>query len=95
MHLPLTHVSKASAVSVNADGSAPLLSKVAKKVAIRKTIRESLQEQDQIVQYICTQSEDLPFLDFIVTRPGSMIWDRPSRKKLAASKSVRLICGEK
>jgi hypothetical protein len=65
-----------------------MFSQLVKKMAVRKTRRESLYEQDQIVQYICTRA-DPEWLQFIVTRPSDVIWDRPSRKKLAASKSVR------
>jgi hypothetical protein len=65
-----------------------MFSQLVKKMAFRKTRRETLSEQDQIVQYICTQA-DPEWFQFIVTRPSDMIWDRPSRKKLAASKSVR------
>ena len=73
-----------------------MISTVVKKMAVRKTRRDTLQEQDRIVKYISkhlkshvvSESDDPPF-QYIITRPSGMIWDRPSRKKLAASKSVR------
>lgn len=68
-----------------------MFSQLVKKMTVRKSKRDLLNEQDQIVQYICTalqSSPDGPSLQFIVTRPSDLVWDRPSRKKLAASKSV-------
>lgn len=73
-----------------------MLSNVAKKVAVRKKWRETYHEQDRIVKFIVQSVEgrgdaepmEHPFR-YIITRPSEMIWDRPSRKKLAASKSVR------
>ena len=65
-----------------------------KKIAVRKSRRETLQEQDKIIRYITKfmkarelEGDESPF-HYIVTRPSEMVWDRPSRKKLAASKSV-------
>ncbi len=65
-----------------------------KKMALRKTRRETLQEQDKIIRYISKylkareiETDELPF-HYIVTRPSEIVWDRPSRRKLAASKSV-------
>lgn len=72
-------------------GSAPILTKMVKKLAVRKNWRETKREQDRIVKYIVNQTKDAVF-NYIITRPSdSMIRDKPSRKKLAASKSVRTI----
>ena len=72
-----------------------MLSNVIKKIPFGKARREILLEHDKIVQHMCSEVEEnqdieFPF-DFIVTRPSNMIWDRPSRKKLSASKSVSLV----
>ena len=75
-------------MALDAKGSAPFLTKVVKKMAFRKNWRSTKREQDRIVQYIANQTKDASF-NYIVTRPSAaFIWDRPSRKKLAASKSV-------
>ena len=68
-------------------GTAPLLSQMRKKVAVRKSAREFFQEQDKIVQYISEQQKLSDGMNFVITRPGSLIVDRPSKKKLLASKS--------
>jgi hypothetical protein len=57
---------------------------------VSKAKREAFEEQDKIVQYLCTQMNP-DSCRYIVTRPSDLIWDKPSRKKLAASKSVRAI----
>ena len=66
-----------------------------KKMAVRKTRREMLVEQDKIVKFIskyqkakASEEGGNPF-NYIITRPSELVWDRPSRKKLEASKSVR------
>jgi hypothetical protein len=66
------------------------MSKVVKTLAVSKNVRESLREQDRIVKYIVSGTKQMS-MNFIVTRPNTdaLIWNRPSRKKLAASKSVR------
>jgi hypothetical protein len=58
-----------------------------KKLAIRKDWRQHVREQDRIVKYIVSRTRESSF-NYIITRPGGMLLDRPSRKKLAASKSV-------
>jgi hypothetical protein len=58
-------------------------------MALSKTRRAFLQEQDHIVQYLSNQI-DQDQTSFIITRPGAVIVDKPSKKKLAASKSVRI-----
>jgi hypothetical protein len=58
-------------------------------MALGKTRRAFFQEQDQIVQYLSTAINQ-ERTSFIITRPGALIVDRPSKKKLAASKSVRI-----
>lgn len=68
----------------------PLLSTVVKKIAISKDWKGKKKEQDQIVKYLMHQTQNAHF-NYIVTRPSGVIWDRPSRKKLAASKSVSRI----
>lgn len=72
-----------------------MLSNVIKKIPFGKARREILLEHDKIIRHICSEveeNEDIEFpFDFIVTRPSNMIWDRPSRKKLSASKSVSLV----
>ena len=46
-------------------------------------------EQDKIVKYIVNQTKNASF-NYIITRPSdALIRDGSSRKKLAASKSVR------
>ena len=74
-----------------------MFSNLKKKMALRKSSRDLLQEQDKIVKYLCSQSQSSDEDDaestkssfqFIITRPSELVWDRPSRKKLAASKSV-------
>lgn len=72
-----------------------MISNVVKKMAVRKTRRETLKEQDRIVKYISkhlqTREEEgsgEPTFQYIITRPSELVRDRPSRKKLAASKSV-------
>jgi hypothetical protein len=66
------------------------MGKVVKTLAVKKKWRNALQEQDRIVKYLVNNTKQTS-MNFIVTRPNAdgMIWDRPSRKKLAASKSVR------
>lgn len=66
------------------------MGKVVKTLAVKKNWRVALREQDRIVKYIVNSTKRTS-MNFIVTRPSSdcMIWDRPSRRKLAASKSVR------
>lgn len=75
-----------------------MFSEVVKKIAVRKNRRDNLRDQDRVVDYITKTVEgeeandwndmECPF-QFIITRPSGMVWDRPSRKKLAPSKSVR------
>mmetsp|Transcript_2196 Transcript_2196/g.4699 ORF Transcript_2196/g.4699 Transcript_2196/m.4699 type:complete len:438 (+) Transcript_2196:55-1368(+) len=78
---------EASSMALDAKGSAPFFTKMVKKMAFRKNWRSTKREQDRIVQYIASQTKDASF-NYIVTRPSAaFIWDRPSRKKLAASKS--------
>eukprot|EP00537_Pseudo-nitzschia_pungens_P002974 CAMPEP_0172374052 /NCGR_PEP_ID=MMETSP1060-20121228/54220_1 /TAXON_ID=37318 /ORGANISM="Pseudo-nitzschia pungens, Strain cf. cingulata" /LENGTH=414 /DNA_ID=CAMNT_0013100583 /DNA_START=45 /DNA_END=1289 /DNA_ORIENTATION=+ len=78
---------EASSVASDEKGTAPFFSKMVKKIAIRKNWKNMKKEQDRIVQYIASSTKDSP-LNYIITRPSaSLIWDRPSRKKLAASKS--------
>ena len=69
-------------------GSRPILSQVVTKVVVGKTKKDKIKEQDQIIEYISTMSDPETF-QYIITRPSDLIRDRPSRKKLAASKSVR------
>ena len=73
-------------------GSAPMLSQMVKKMSLSKGRRDTMSEQDEIVKYICAISHEedgleCPF-NFIITRPSDLLWDWPSRKRLAASKSV-------
>jgi hypothetical protein len=68
------------------DRGTPLLSTVVKKIAISKDWRNKKKEQDKIVKYLMHGTKNAHF-NYIITRPGGAIWDRPSRKKLAASKS--------
>ena len=56
-------------------------------MAITKISRDAFDEEDRIVKYISTQL-DTDTCKYIITRPGDLIWDKPSKKKLAASKSV-------
>ncbi|KAL3918087.1 MAG: hypothetical protein SGARI_007558, partial [Bacillariaceae sp.] len=79
---------QASAVARDDKGTTPIFGKVVKKLAVKKNWRQGLKEQDKIVKYISNSTKQTS-MNFIVTRPSSdvMIWDRPSRKKLAASKS--------
>jgi hypothetical protein len=73
-----------------------MISNVVKKMAVRKTRRVTLHEQDRIVKFIskhfksalADENDEEPPFQYIITRPSEMVWDRPSRKKLAASKSV-------
>lgn len=88
---------QASSFARDTQGPAPVITNVVKKMAVRKTRREVLQEQDKIVKFISkyqkakeTEEEGTPF-NYIITRPSEIVWDRPSRKKLEASKSVRSI----
>ena len=62
-------------------------SKVCKNLTIRRSRRDAMKEQDEVVSYISKQSDHHGF-NFVVTRPGSLVWDRQSQTKLAASKSV-------
>mmetsp|Transcript_435 Transcript_435/g.553 ORF Transcript_435/g.553 Transcript_435/m.553 type:complete len:93 (+) Transcript_435:183-461(+) len=55
-------------------------------MAVSKTSRGTKKEQDRIVNYISNQTKNAHF-NYIITRPSTSIWDKPSRKKLAASKS--------
>ena len=92
---------QASSYALDAKGKTPMFSNLKKKMAIRKSARDSFQEQDKIVKFICSQSNtsfsnrngvdrttNEACFKFIITRPSDLVWDRPSRKKLAASKSV-------
>jgi hypothetical protein len=75
-------------VALDNKGSTPIITKMVKKLAVRKNWREMKREQDRIVKYVVNQTKDAAF-NYIITRPSdSMIRDKPSRKKLAASKSV-------
>lgn len=69
------------------NGSTPFLSSVVKKMAVRRDWRNSTREQDKIVKYIIAQTKNAHF-NYIVTRPSGNIWDKTSRKKLSASKSI-------
>jgi hypothetical protein len=89
---------QASSFARDTQGPAPVISNVVKKMAVRKTRREMLNEQDKIVKFIskyqkakASEESGNPF-NYIITRPSEMVWDRPSRKKLEASKSVRINC---
>ena len=75
-------------MSIDAKGTTPFLSTMFKKMAVKKSYRSVKKEQDRIVKYISKQTKNAHF-NYIITRPSGSIWDRPSRKKLAASKSVR------
>mmetsp|Transcript_39790 Transcript_39790/g.96060 ORF Transcript_39790/g.96060 Transcript_39790/m.96060 type:complete len:387 (+) Transcript_39790:61-1221(+) len=77
---------QASSVALDNKGSTPMLSSLVKKLHITKAKREALAEQDKIVEYITTQM-DQDSCRYIVTRPSDLIWDKPSKRKLAASKS--------
>jgi len=78
---------QASSVALDEKGTAPMLSKMVKTLAVRKNWRDMKREQDKIVQYIVNQTKQTPF-NYIITRPNeSMIRDKASRKELAASKS--------
>jgi hypothetical protein len=79
---------QASSASVDERGNAPIIGQVVKKLQFSKVKRQQLKEQDRIVKFISETTRDMS-MNFIVTRPGDLLWDRPSRKKLAASKSVR------
>jgi hypothetical protein len=79
---------QASSSSIDERGNAPIIGQVVKKLQFSKIKRQQLKEQDRIVKYIAETARDKPF-NFIVTRPGDLVRDRPSRKKLSASKSVR------
>jgi len=75
-------------VSVDNKGSAPFISKIVKKAAVKKDWKMIKKEQDKIVRYITAQTKNAHF-NYIITRPSGAVWDKPSKKKLAASKSVR------
>ena len=76
-------------MAIDSKGNAPILTKMVKKLAVRKNWRETKREQDRIVKYVVNQTKNAAF-NYIITRPSDyMIRDKPSRKKLAASKSVR------
>jgi len=77
---------EASSLSLGNKGTAPFLSTIVKKVAGRKDWRNAKREQDQIVEYVTNQTKNAHF-NYIITRPSGSIRDKPSRKKLAASKS--------
>lgn len=79
--------SQASSVALDNKGSTPMLSSIVKKMQVTKAKREALAEQDKIVEYISTQL-DQDSCRYIITRPSDLIWDKPSKRKLAASKSV-------
>ena len=79
-------------MALDSTGTAPMLSQMVKKMSFSKGRRDTMSEQDEIVKYICTipheeDGKDFPF-NFIITRPSDLLWDWPSRKRLAASKSV-------
>lgn len=57
-------------------------------MAFSKEWKDKKREQDQIAKYLMHETKNMHF-NYIVTRPSDLIWDKPSRKKLAASKSVR------
>ncbi|CAJ1966411.1 unnamed protein product [Cylindrotheca closterium] len=77
---------QASSVALDNEGSTPILSSLVKKMQITKAKREALAEQDKIVAYLSTQL-DQDSCRYIITRPSDLIWDKPSKRKLAASKS--------
>ena len=75
-------------MALDGKGSVPFFSKMVKKMALRKNWRDTKREQDKIVKYLANQTKYASF-NYIITRPSdTMIWNKPSRKKLAASKSV-------
>lgn len=76
-------------MSIDNKGSAPFISKIVKKAAVKKDWKMIKKEQDKIVRYITAQTKNAHF-NYIITRPSGAIWDKPSKKKLAASKSVSL-----
>eukprot|EP00980_Cylindrotheca_fusiformis_P007554 scaffold1567_cov102-Cylindrotheca_fusiformis.AAC.5 len=78
---------QASAVALDDNGSTPILSTLVKKMQVRRPKRVALEEQDKIVHYLSSQM-DPQSCRYIVTRPSDLIFDKPSKKKLAASKSV-------
>eukprot|EP00536_Pseudo-nitzschia_multiseries_P010564 jgi/Psemu1/243044/estExt_Genewise1.C_3270013 len=78
---------EASSVASDEKGVSPFFSKMVKKISFRKNWKNMKREQDRIIQYIANQIKDSP-VNYIITRPSaSLIWDKPSRQKLAASKS--------
>lgn len=76
---------QASSLSKGNQGT-PLLSTMVKKMAFSKEWKDKKREQDQIAKYLMHETKNMHF-NYIVTRPSDLIWDKPSRKKLAASKS--------
>lgn len=82
---------QASSASIDDKGVAPIAGQVVKTLNLfNKVKRQQLKEQDRIVKYLAETTRDMRF-NFVITRPGDLVWDRPSRKKLAASKSVRFM----
>jgi len=78
---------QASSLASDGKGTTPILSKVVKKLAVRKNWKGMKREQDKIVKYIVNQTKNASF-NYIITRPSdTLIRDGSSRKKLAASKS--------
>lgn len=92
---------QATALAADANGKAPLFSKVVKKINRKRSAY--LQDVDAAIQWIHSQHDRkkkadevkeqdrkvrLPLFPYIVTRPG-VLREGPSTKKLAASKSVR------
>jgi len=77
---------EASSLSLGNKGSEPVISTVIKKMGVKKEWRNTKREQDKIVKYITNQTKNTHF-NYVITRPSGSIWDKPSRKKLAASKS--------
>lgn len=77
---------QASSVASDSKGNVPFFSNIIKKMSLRKSYRNAKDEQDKIIQYVTHATKTVSF-NYVITRPSDNIKDKPSRKKLAASKS--------
>jgi hypothetical protein len=75
-------------IGASSEESMPILSQVWKHVFMKWQRQAYLQDQDAVVRYMVEHTTE-DWLHFIITRPGLVV-EGPSRKKLHASKSVRV-----
>jgi len=72
-------------LTIDGSGKAPIVSRVLKETGNLLGVSPQNKDNDNVVKYIVENENE--YFHYIVTRPG-ILRDGPSKKKLAASKSV-------